>query len=85
MVNYIIKATPYNVEKIQGVISQLVREDDGESLEAFIRAIDTLHSWGMVEDEILRQIELLCDELIRILDEQGLAVGSGPAQKEWGC
>ena len=33
MINYIIKATPYNVEKILGVISQLVREDDGESLD----------------------------------------------------
>ena len=46
MINYIIKATPYNVEKILGIISQLVREEDGESLEAFIRAVDTLHSWG---------------------------------------
>ena len=70
MVNYIIKATPYNVEKILGIISQLVREGGGESLEAFIRAIDTLHSWGLVEDEICRQIDLLCDELIRIWDEQ---------------
>ena len=71
MINYIIKATPYNVEKIIGIISQLVREDDGESLEAFLSAIDTLHSWGLVEDEICRQIDLLCDELIRIWDEQG--------------
>ena len=70
MTNYIIKATPYNVEKILGIIGQLVREGDGESLEAFIRAIDTLHSWGMVEDEICRQIDLFCDELIRIWDEQ---------------
>ena len=71
MINYIIKATPYNVEKILGIISQLVREDDGESLEAFLSAIDTLHSWGMVEDEICRQIDLLCDELIGIWDEYG--------------
>ena len=71
MINYIIKATPYNVEKILGIISQLVREDDGESLEAFMQAIDTLHSWGLVEDEICRQIDLLCDELMRIWDEYG--------------
>lgn len=70
MINYIIKATPYNVEKILGIISQLFREDDGEGLEEFIRAIGTLQSWGLVEDEICRQIDLFCDELIRILDEK---------------
>ena len=71
MVNYIIKATPDNIEKILGIISQLVREDDEESLEAFMSAIDTLYSWGLVEDEICRQIDLLCDELMRIWDEYG--------------
>ena len=70
MFNYIIKATPYSVEKILGIINQCVRENDGKSLEAFIRAIDTLYSWGIVEDDICRAIELYCDEMVRILDEQ---------------
>lgn len=70
MANYIIKATPYNVEKILGIISQIFMAGDVESLKAFIRAIFTLHSWGLVEDEICSKIDLFCDELIRILDEK---------------
>ena len=69
MANYIIKATPYNVEKILGIISQIVMEGDVESLKAFIRAIFTLHSWGLVEDDSCSKIDMFCDKLIRIWDE----------------